>query len=87
MSREDDILSNGRNGTVMVLMKRNLPESLLRALEAGELNGEQLRALIEIEAESLGLSFDEAVERARANTLPQTPEGFDLQFHVLMLAT
>jgi hypothetical protein len=69
----------------MVLMKRNLSESLLRALEAGELNGEQLRALIELEAESLGLSFGEAVARARANTLYQTPDGFDLQFHVLML--
>lgn len=61
-------------------------ESLLAALEAGHLTQEQLRILITVEAEQLQLSFDEAVKRARQNTLPQTPRGFDLQFHVLMLA-
>jgi hypothetical protein len=85
MSSEDDMLFEGRSGAVMVLTEHSIPESLLRALEAGELDGEQLRELIEIEAAALGLSFDEAVARARANTLPQTPDGFDLQFHVMML--
>jgi hypothetical protein len=61
-------------------------ETLLAALEAGELTQDQLRTLIAIEAERLGLTFDEAVERAQRDTLPQTPQGFDLQFHVLMLA-
>lgn len=70
----------------MVVVKRHIPESLLKALEAGELDRKQLRGLIEIEAEALGLSFDEAIERAHANTPPQTPEGFDLQFHIVMLA-
>jgi hypothetical protein len=61
-------------------------ESLLDALDSGELSEDQLRALIAIEAGRLHLTFDEAVERGRRNALPQTPEGFDLQFHVLMLA-
>lgn len=61
-------------------------ESLLTALDSGELSDDQLRTLIAIEAERMHLSFDEAVECGRRNALPQTPEGFDLQFHVLMLA-
>lgn len=62
-------------------------ESLLAALDAGELTQDQLRSLIATEAKRLDLSFDEAVDHARRNALPQTPAGFDLQFHVLMLAT
>jgi hypothetical protein len=61
-------------------------ESLLKALDSGELSEEHLRALIAIEAERLHLSFDEAVELGLRDALPRTPEGFDLQFHVLMLA-
>ena len=60
-------------------------ESLL-ALDSGELSDDQLWAVIALEAERLHLTFDEAVECGRHNALPQTPEGFDLQFHVLMLA-
>jgi hypothetical protein len=60
-------------------------ESILAALDSGELSDDQLRALIAIEAERLNLTFDEAVERGLRNDLPKTPEGFDLQFHVLML--
>jgi hypothetical protein len=58
---------------------------LLLALAAGELNDDQLRDVIAIEAERLQLTFDEAVERGRRNDLPQTPEGFDHQHHDLML--
>jgi hypothetical protein len=47
-----------------------LPSDLVAALECGELTPEQLRRLIALEAEALGLSFDEAVARARAKTLP-----------------
>jgi hypothetical protein len=60
-------------------------ESILAALDSGELSADQLRALIAIEAERLHLTFDEAVERGPRNDLPKTPEGFDLHFHVLML--
>ncbi|MDI3339908.1 MAG: hypothetical protein QJR03_05175 [Sphaerobacter sp.] len=63
-----------------------IPNDLLEALDAGELTTDQLRRLIDIEAKRLGLTFDEAVERARKDQLPRTPQGFDLQFHILMLA-
>jgi hypothetical protein len=36
-----------------------------------EVTHEQLVQMIEYEAEKLGLSFDEAVERARNGTLPK----------------
>jgi hypothetical protein len=69
----------------MVTTSGDVPVSLLAALESGELTKEQLRELVSIEATRLGLTLDDAIERALANTLPQTPQGFDLQFHVLML--
>lgn len=47
-----------------------LPAELLAALERGELTSDQLRQLITLEAKALGLSFDEAVSRARAKRLP-----------------
>jgi hypothetical protein len=59
---------------------------LQQALERAEITVDQLKLLIEIEAEQLDLTFDEAIERARADALPPTPQGFDLQFHILMLA-
>ena len=70
----------------MATVTRPTLESLLAALDEGELDQDHLRLLITIEAERLGLTFDEAVERAHQDTLPKTPQGFDLQFHVLMLA-
>jgi hypothetical protein len=69
----------------MALAGREIPDALLRALEDSELSQKQLRELIAFEARNLGLTFDQAVERARNDTLPRTPQGFDLQFHVLML--
>lgn len=71
----------------MVVVRTEQRDALLAALEHGELDGSQLRQLIEIEADALGLTFDEAIERAYAGTLPPTPQGFDLQFHILMLST
>lgn len=62
-----------------------VPASLLAALEQGELNLEQLRHLIRIEAEDLGLSFDEAVRRARERSLPKNAIGADLQLLVMLL--
>ncbi|MDP9352070.1 MAG: hypothetical protein M3P51_11085 [Chloroflexota bacterium] len=70
----------------MALIEAQIPDPLLAALDAGELSRQQLRQLIELEARSVGLTFDEALVRARDNTLPQTPQGFDLQFHLLMLS-
>ena len=71
---------------MMSMKTRSQLELLLEALDSGELSDDQLRALIAIEAERLHLSFDEAVELGLRNALPRTPEGFDLHFHVLMLA-
>ena len=57
----------------------DLPEELLAALERGELSAEQLRQLIELEAQAVGLTFDEAVQKYRAGVLPKTHIGTDLE--------
>lgn len=75
-----------RRGHRMALAEVQIPDTLLAALDAGELSRQQLRQLIELEARSLGLTFDEVLVRARDNALPPTPQGFDLQFHVLMFS-
>jgi hypothetical protein len=62
-----------------------MPASLVRAIDAGELTVEQLRELIAFEAQELGLSYDEAVRRARERTLPKNALGMDLEDLVLML--
>lgn len=62
-----------------------LPQSLQQAIEHGELTEEQLRQLIAFEAEELGLSFEEAVRRARERCLPRNPLGADLELLVQLL--
>ncbi len=66
--------------------RREMPPALREAIEQGELSQQQLRELIEFEAEDLGLSFDEAVRRAREGTLPKTVVGMDLELLVQALA-
>ncbi len=66
--------------------RREMPPALREAIEQGELSQQQLRELIEFEAEDLGLSFDEAVRRAREGTLPKTEVGMDLELLVQILA-
>ncbi len=66
--------------------RREMPPALREAIEQGELSQQQLRELIEFEAEDLGLSFDEAVRRAREGTLPKTVAGMDLELLVQALA-
>lgn len=62
-------------GTVRV------PPDLVATIEGdGVLTHEQFRQLFEIEAESIGLTFDEAIAAAPAGTLPKNPIGFDLEF-------
>ncbi len=46
---------------------------------------EQLRQLITLEAEGLGLTFDDAVKLARERRLPKTPLGADLELLVQLL--
>lgn len=69
----------------MTVLQRQLPQDLVDAVESGEVTREQLIRLIEFEAEELGLTFDEAVERARNNTLPKNYLGSGIQFYVMML--
>lgn len=58
-----------------------MPADLLAAIEGdGVLTTEQFRQLFEIEAESIGLTFDEAIAAARAGTLSRNPIGDDLKF-------
>jgi hypothetical protein len=62
-----------------------LPKELLAAIARGELTEDQLRQLIEIEALAMGLTLDEAVERAQAGTLPKDVLGTDLEQLVELL--
>ena len=62
-----------------------LPVALQEAIERGELTAEQLRQLITLEAEELGLTFEEAVKLARERRLPKTALGADLELLVQLL--
>jgi hypothetical protein len=64
-----------------------LPEELKQALDEGSLTREQLEKLVGLEAQALGLSFEGAVEAARAGKLPVTDLGTLLEFHIEMLET
>ena len=66
--------------------RREVPQEIQDAIERGEITQAQLRELIEIEAEWIGLTFDEAVRRAPQGTLPKNEIGADLEFLVRMLA-
>ena len=62
-----------------------LPRELQRAIERGQLTDEQVRELITLEAAALGLTYEEAVERAKARTLPRNHIGADLELLVQLL--
>lgn len=62
-----------------------LPSELQRAIEEGKLTDEQLRELITFEAAALGLTYEEAVERAKERTLPLNYIGADLELLVQLL--
>lgn len=63
----------------------DIPEEIVCAMMDGELTQAQLRELIRIEAEAIGLTFDEAVESARDGTLPRCHIGSDVDFLIEML--
>lgn len=65
--------------------KLKLPESLRKAMDGGELTLEQLRLLIKLEAEAIGLDFDSAIKGARDGTLPHSPIGSDLSLIIQLL--
>jgi hypothetical protein len=65
--------------------RREIPASLIDAIEGSHLTVEQLRKLIAWEAEEIGLSYDEAVRQGRQRTLPKNASGMDLEGLVLLL--
>ena len=62
-----------------------LPEALQEAIEKGELTEAQLRELIALEAQALGLTYEEAVRRARDRRLPKNYIAADLELLVQLL--
>ena len=62
-----------------------LPTDLQQAIERGELTEGQLRELIELEAKALGLTYEEAVQRAKERRLPKNYIGSDLELLVQLL--
>ena len=60
--------------------------SLRHAIEQGELTEEQLRELITLDAEILGLNIDDAIRLARARRLPKSYVGADLELLVGLLS-
>ena len=62
------------------------PADILAAMERGDaLSAEQFLRLIEVEARAIGLTYDEALRRARARTLHESPIGTDLGLLIDML--
>lgn len=62
-----------------------IPKELIEALESGEITRDQLIKLIELEAEALELSFDEAVALADQDKLPKSTIGLDLNYLIRLL--
>ncbi len=63
----------------------DVPEEIIRSIEAGSLTQSQLLELIRIEAEALELSVEQAVQDARNGCLPKNLIGDDLDFLIAML--
>lgn len=57
----------------------DLPTELQAAIESGTLTTDQVRQLADLEAQALGLTLDQALEKARRRELPQSYLGQDLQ--------
>jgi len=73
-------MSSSNNGSIPAL-----PEDLRNALETGELTLDQLKELIRLEAQALGLTYRDAVRRARKRNLPRSAVADDLDLLVQML--
>ena len=56
-----------------------LPQELREAIAAGNVTIDQVRELFRLEAEDLGMTFDEALAAARAGSLPHSAVGADLE--------
>lgn len=70
----------------MKIKRAVIPKEVIKAMEQGEtLTHYQLYRLIRAEAEILGLSFDEAVDKILDDTLTHNPIGSDLRLLIPML--
>lgn len=64
----------------------DFPADILAAMENGEpLDNEQFRRLIAIEAQAIGLNYEQALDAARRRELPQGPIGTDLGLLIEMM--
>ncbi len=63
-----------------------LPQALQEAIERGKLTESQLRELITLEAQELGLNYDDAVRLAKERRLPKNRLGADIELLVELLA-
>lgn len=62
-----------------------LPQTLQEDIENGRLTEAQLRELITLEAQAIGLDYDEAVRLAKERRLPKSPIGADIELLVQLL--
>jgi hypothetical protein len=62
-----------------------MPRALKSAIQAGQLSERQLEQLIKHEARELGLTYRQAVRRAREGRLPDSTIGTDLAMLVSIL--
>ncbi len=62
-----------------------MPQELVEAIESGEITRDQVHQPFTVEAAMIGLTFDEAVEGARSDTLPRNAVGLDLRDLLYML--
>jgi hypothetical protein len=63
----------------------DLPAELVKAVESGTVTRGQLIQLIELEANAIGLTIDNAIAQARENKLPENTIGADLAFLIDLL--
>lgn len=61
-------------------------QTLRDAIKTGELTEKQVLDLIALEAKRIGLSAEEAIDRAKERTLPHNYIGADLYLLVRLLA-
>jgi hypothetical protein len=81
-----EALADPIGSSPMATTTKRVPDDIVQAIENEEgLTEDQLRRLITFQAEKLGLTYEEAVERGRKRTLPKNLVGSDIEFLVMLL--
>jgi len=65
--------------------KLHVPKALQLAIKRGQLTDEQLRELITLEAQALGLDYEEAIRRAKERSLPKNYLSTDIELLLELL--